>query len=164
MRKFYKDLFAALMALIFIVMLLLISAVPANATSYWLQKTARFSATAGEALSIGDPVAIKASDGKAYKAMADQSTLRPCVGVIGKGGASGAVVEIVVEGILGGQTAASPGYRVFLAASPGGMSASSGGPTNAQVIGFVLPGTAGAAISTKYYIKITLEPNTGAGY
>ena len=134
----------------------------AQAAEYWKQKHVRFSATAGETLAVGDPVAIKASDSKAYKADANDSTLRPTVGVIGKGGSSGDTVEIVKTGVLGGQDEASPGARLFLSASPGKITSTA--PGNPQVVGWVLPDTAATNTSTTYFIDVMLPTNSGAGY
>jgi hypothetical protein len=149
-------------ATMLILMMIMFSVTSAFGAAAWKQKTTRFAATAGELLATGDVVAIKGSDGKAYKAMADQSTLRPAVGAIGKGGAAASTVEIVVEGIITGMTALSPGARIFLANSPGGLTATA--PTNNQVIGWVLPGAASAATSTTYYVKPIPPNSTGAAY
>ena len=78
---------------------LFVAAPQALAAEYWLKIYERFSATAGETLAVGDAVCIKASDSKAYKADANDANLRPAIGVIGKGGASAATVEIVVRGV-----------------------------------------------------------------
>lgn len=136
----------------------------AYAAAAWKAKYVRFSATAGETLATGNVVAIKGSDGKAYQAAADSSTLRPAVGVIDKGGATGATVEIVVSGVIDGMTARSPGARLFLANSDGPGTLQTTAPTYAQPVGFVMPGTAGTATSTKYFINLNLQPTAGAGY
>jgi hypothetical protein len=81
---------------------MMVMATNAQAAEYWKAKYEKFSATAGETLATGDVVCILATNSYAYKAGADASTLRPAVGVVGKGGASGAVVEIVTRGILAG--------------------------------------------------------------
>jgi hypothetical protein len=138
--------------------LLIVAAMTApqvHAASYWKQKTLRFAATAGETLAIGDVVCIKGSDGKAYKADADDSSLRPAVGIISKGGATLASVEITAIGILAGQTAVTPGYRIFLSNTPGVMTTTA--PTNAQVLGW-------AQTSTTFIINIQPPSNTGGGY
>ena len=72
----------------------------------------RFSCTAGETLAAGNVVAVKAADGKCYKADANDSALRPAIGIIGMGGASAASVEVITSGIISGWTitAGSPGY------------------------------------------------------
>jgi len=131
----------------------------AQATEYWKQKFERFSATAGATLSVGDVAYIKSSDSKAYKADADNSSARPAVGVIGKGGSAGDTVEIVVRGILAGQTAASPGTRLFLSDTAGAISVGTS-PSAGQNLGWVLPGTSGSNSSTDYYISVEPPANT----
>ncbi len=128
----------------------------------WQQKYVRFSAIAGETLVTGDVVCIAAADGYAYKADANDSSLRPAVGIIAKGGTTGHTVEIVTIGVLTGQTAASPGVRVFLSTTAGALMATA--PTNAQPMGWVLPGAAAAATSTTYYISVVTPSTAGAGY
>ena len=135
---------------------------PAQAAETWKQINTRFSATAGETVVTGDVVCIAGSDGYAYKADANSSTLRPAVGVIGKGGTTGKTVEIVVIGILTGQTAASPGARVFLSETAGAITTT--GPTNAQPLGWVMPGAAAAATSTTYFIMVNTPSSAGAAY
>ena len=138
-------------------------ALPVMAAGSWQQIVTRFSATAGETLATGNVVCIAGTDGKAYKADADDANLRPAVGVIGKGGATGATVEIVVTGILTGQTARSPGARVFLSAATAGAIAGTA-PANAQALGFVMPGAAAAATSTTYFIDVKMPTSAGAAY
>jgi hypothetical protein len=144
-----------------ILALMVFSVMSADAAS-WSQKFTRFSAKAGETLVLGDVVCIKPADSKAYKADANDSALRPAVGVIGLGGATNATVEIVVSGVLTGQTAASPGARLFLSETAGALTTS--GPTNAQTMGWVLPGTSGTATSTKYWIQPGIPSSGGAAY
>jgi len=152
---------AAVMAVVFLLGAIL--CVPsAHAAEYFKQVFARFSATAGATLATGDAVCIAASDGYAYKADANDANKRPAVGFIGKGAASGSKVEIIVRGVLAGQTAASPGARLFLSDTAGAATTTS--PTNAQALGWVLPGTAGAATSTTYFIDVTPPTSGGAGY
>lgn len=138
---------------------LALSFAPAQA-AYWKQKYVRFSATAGETLTTGDVVSIGGADGKAYKADADNSSYRPAVGVVSKGGATSATVEVTVRGIISGMIAASPGARLFLSPTPGAIVTSA--PTNAQAIGWVMPGS--AASSTTYFIDVTAPSSGGAGY
>ena len=140
-----------------VIALLLVPA--AQAAEYWKQKHVRFSATAGETLAVGDVACIK-TDGKAYKADANDSNLRPAVGVIGKGGSTAATVEIVVIGVLTGQTAASPGARLFLSETAGAITSTA--PTNAQGVGWILPGTSTLNSSSTYFINM-MVPATG-GY
>jgi len=156
MKRYFKA-----MGLLMIVALLLALTVPAQATEVWKQKFSRFSATAGETVAIGDVVCIK-SDGLAWKADANDSSLRPAVGVIGKGGAATATVEIVTEGILSGQTNQTPGIRLWLSETAGAFTATQ--PTNAQALGWVLPGTATLTSSENYYIKIVMPVSDGAAY
>jgi hypothetical protein len=152
---------AGLMALI--VAIAIAFAIPAaQAGEYWQQKYERFSATAGETLAIGDVVCVKATDGEAYKADANDSALRPAVGVIGKGGASSATVEIVIRGVLGGQAVASPGVRLFLSETAGAMTPTA--PTNEQAVGIVMPEPGETAESSIYYINVIPPQNNGAGY
>lgn len=164
MRRYFNFKKLTVAALAFVIALAL--ALPAaHAGEVWKQKFVRFSATAGETLAIGDVVCIKNADGKAWKADADSSTLRPAVGVIDKGGAADATVEIVVEGILAGQTELSEGYRLFLSETGGAMTTT--GPTNAQTVGFVLPaasGDTGPSKSSRYFIKVAQPTSGGAGY
>jgi hypothetical protein len=80
---------------------------------------ARFSGTAGESLAIGDIVAIKDSDGKIYKADADDVTLRPAVGIVSKAASLNGVVGITTIGIFGGYTALAEGAPTFLSATAG---------------------------------------------
>jgi len=135
----------------------------ANAAEYWKQVHVRFSATAGETLAVGDVVCIAAADGYAYKADANDSSLRPAVGIVNKGASAAAKVEIAVMGILAGQTAASPGYRLFLSETAAALTTTA--PTNAQGLGWVMEGaTVGGASSTDYFINIQMPMSTGAAY
>ena len=156
MKKFLK---LGLMALMVVFLLVAVMPQTGQAAEYWKAKYERFSATIGETLATGDVVYIKGSDGEAYKADADDSAARPAVGIVDKGGSSG-TAEIVVRGILAGQTAASPGARLFLHTTAGALSTTA--PTNAQMLGFVLPGTAGS--STTYYISVVIPSSAGAAY
>lgn len=78
------------------------------------QSYARISAVAGETLTTGQVVALKDADGLAYKADADDAALRPAVGIVGRGGASGATVEIIAQGVVSGWTALSEGALGYL--------------------------------------------------
>lgn len=158
MKRFQLKIFTALMALLFMAVLTM----PASAGISWVQKNLRFSGLAGETVVAGDPVAILPSTGAIWKADADASTLRPCVGLIGKGGTAGQTVEVVASGIITGMTAASPGVRIFLSNTAGNITTSA--PTNAQALGWVMPGAAAAATSTTYYIHIVIPSSAGAAY
>jgi hypothetical protein len=79
----------------------------------------RIGGTAGATLAEGDVVAIDATDGKVYKADADDSTRRPAIGIIGKGGAANDEVEIVTRGILGGLSSLTKGAPIYLSTTAG---------------------------------------------
>jgi len=142
--------------------MIFLSITDASAVESWRQKWVRFAATAGETLAIGDVVCIKNSDGKAYKADADDSDKRPAVGVIGKGGAANASVEIITVGILAGQSALSTGFRLFLSTGAGAYTVSA--PTNAQIVGWVMPTAGSTTTSTTYFINVMPPTSTGAAY
>ena len=152
---------AGLIMMIVCLFIMLMAAMPAQAGEAWSQKWVRFSATAGETLATGDVVCIAATDGYAYQADANDSSLRPAVGVIDKGGAAAATVEIVVIGVLTGQTAASPGARIYLSETAATITTTA--PTNPQVLGWVM-GAAGAASSTDYFIFMRPDSSAGAAY
>lgn len=135
MKKAYKISAVMLLACV----LAVVVALPVQAGSYWKQKDLRFSAVAGETLATGNVVTIKDADGKAYKADADDAALRPAVGVVGKGGATGATVEIVVIGILGGQTALTESAGGFLSETAGAITQTS--PAYSQQIGVAISAT-----------------------
>lgn len=158
MKKISLKYTRGLVALVMILSLLAMAAT-ADAAS-WKQKYQRFSAVCGEALAVGDVACIAAADGKAYLADANDSGLRPAVGVVGKACSSAGTAEIVVEGVITGMTAASPGARLFLSETAGDLTTT--GPTNAQPMGWVLPGTAGS--STTYFIKTVIPASDGAAY
>lgn len=98
--------------------LMLLLAIVFSAGNSWAfevkQRVARFSATCGEALAIGDLAAIKDADGYAYEADANSATIRPAVGVVGKGCSSGGSAEIITEGILSGWTSLTEGQYGYL--------------------------------------------------
>lgn len=121
-----------------VMMLMLTVAGPAGAYTVknnWV----RVGATAGETLATGDIVAIKAADGLAYKADADDATLRPAVGVIGSGGVSGAGVEVVVSGLISGHTGLTPGALAYLSGTAGAVTQAA--PVWAQPVGVALSAT-----------------------
>jgi len=159
MKRFLRNYWPVLMI---VVVLSLMIAMPSFAASSWTQKYERFAAAAGETLTTGNVVCISGSDGYAYKADANDATLRPAVGVIGKGGATHATVEIITRGILAGQTAASPGARIYLSETAGGLTDTA--PTNAQILGWVMPPTSTGTSNTVYYINVQQPVSDGAGY
>lgn len=103
------------------------------------QAYARISVTAGETLSTGNVVAIKAADGKAYKADADDSTLRPAIGIAGKGSASGSKIEIVTSGIVTGWTSLTKGSPGYLSGTAGAVTQTS--PAYSQQIATAISST-----------------------
>jgi len=160
LKKGLIPLLGAVLVLAFVFMAIQ----PVEATEVWRQKFARFSATAGESLSIGDVVYIKSSDGEAYKADADDSSKRPAVGIIGKGGSADDTVEIVTHGILAGQSKTTPGLRLFLSTTAGAIIITGTAPTNEQCLGFVMPNPDDVDSSPIYYINVQMPQNDGAGY
>ena len=150
----------ALLAL-FAAFILALTVPAAEAAEYWKAKYERFSATAGETLAVGDVVYIKGDDGEAYKADSDGSSTYPAVGIVGKGGAGDTTVEIVTRGILAGQTAASPGAKVYLSTTAGGLTTTCPA-SGEQPMGFVLPGT--GASSTDYFVSVRIPQSAGASW
>lgn len=151
-QKYRPYLVIGAIALVCFLMVLFCSR--ANAAEFWKQKRVRFSAVAGENLATGDVVCIKA-DGLAWKADADAATLRPAVGVIGKPGDAGENVEVIVTGIMGGNSAGTVGGRLFLGTTAGAFTQTP--PDNEQPLGVELSGG-------DYLILIQLPDNDGAGY
>jgi hypothetical protein len=158
MKKFSRTALPMMLIMIFAAVVFI---GVAYAGSYWQVKNDRFSGTAGETLTVGQVACIKASDNKIYKADADDATLRPAIGVIGKGGAVNTIVEIVTDGILAGASNATPGERLYLSATAGSITTTA--PNNPQVIGFGLPGTT-ANVTTTYKIHVELSANAAPGY
>jgi hypothetical protein len=133
----------------------------ADATYSVKQQWVRISLTAGETLTKGQMVAIKAADGYAWKADADVGTLRPAVGIVGMGAAAGSTVEVIVEGIVTGwtsQTIGAPGYLSETAAV-----VTQSAPTYNQQIGIAISATT-YYINCKNYLDTTgLLSQTGSG-
>jgi len=103
------------------------------------QAVLRFSAVAAETLATGNVVMLKDADGKAYKADANDAALRPAIGIVGKGGATGATVEIIVVGSLSGWTALSEGAPGYLSETAGAVTQSS--PSYSQQVGQAISAT-----------------------
>lgn len=123
--------------------LLLMIAMPASAAAYSVKyKLFGFGGTAGETLATGDVVCIKDSDGKVYKADADDSALRPAVGIVDLGAASGYPVEIITHGIFRGWTGLSEGQNAYLSTTAGAVTQSA--PAYVQKIA--------VAVSTTEYL------------
>jgi hypothetical protein len=98
----------------------------------------RYKMVAGETLATGDIVYIK-SDGKAYLADADDTAKRPARGVVGKGGAAGANVEILMDATLGGFSGLTPGATQYLSNTAGEWTETAA--TDYQPCGFSLTAT-----------------------
>ena len=75
--------------------------------------------TAGEAISAGDVVALKASDGKMWKAISTDSTLTPAIGVAPSDVASGAEGKVLGFGYIDVHTSYSGGSSVEFTAGDG---------------------------------------------
>lgn len=149
--------------LLIVLFLSVMFAMPATAAVFWSQKYVRFSATAGETLATGDVVTIKDADGYAYLADANDAALRPAVGVIGKGGASGASVEIVVFGVLDGNTSLTESGPGYLSETAGDITQSA--PSYSQQIGFAISTTQYLINCQNYFDSsslVTLGTLTGA--
>ena len=113
------------------------------AAAYLKNSYARISATAGQSLSIGDIACLKDADGYAYKADADDATLRPAVGIVTKAGSTGESVGITTYGIFGGYSSLTEGAPVYL-------SATAGAATQTAPSGYLQQ--IGIAISTTSYL------------
>ncbi|MCE5212114.1 MAG: hypothetical protein LLG40_11215 [Deltaproteobacteria bacterium] len=126
-------------ALLMVFVMFVVITMPAQAAVHFTQKFARFSATAGETVAEGDVVTIKDADGYAYLADANDAALRPAVGVVGKGGASGATIEIVTYGVITGYTTLTESGPGYLSETAGDITQSS--PTWSQQVGFAISAT-----------------------
>lgn len=136
----------------------------AQAAEFWKQKFTRFSATAGETLVTGDVVCIYSADSRAYKADADDISKRIAVGIIDKGGTAGTSVEVVISGILAGQSAASAGSRLYLSTTAGALTTTAN--EWGQLLGVVMEGdnstSRSASESAIYFINVTPLVASGA--
>ncbi len=145
-----NSLIAAVLAVLVVMPLL----APQDASAYTLKKIwSRFSATAGETLATGQAVSISDTDGYAYKADANDAGLVPAVGIVGKGGASGAKVEIVTHGIFSGWSTLSEGTYGYLSETAGAVTQSS--PSYSQPLGVAIN-------TTDYYFNIKNYFDTSA--
>jgi|GEM_PF-1456667 len=147
-------------ALAIVLLMAFFLAPQSQAAERWKTKFMRFSATAGagQTLVTGDVVCFASVDGRVYKADADDPSRRPAVGVIDKGGTEGSTVEIVISGILAGQTDASAGSPLYLSTTAGALTTTKGTGADAyvQVLGVVMQGLTGeidnVSESTMYFI------------
>jgi hypothetical protein len=127
--------------------------VPVQAAAFMQKVESRFLCVAGEALTEGDVLTMK-TDGKCYKADADDSTLRPAIGVAEMTVASAANVGVVTAGKIGGLSSLTKGAAVFLSATAAGTT-----QTEPAAYGQVL----GKAISaTEYVVAIANQLPTNA--
>lgn len=126
-------------------LLLLLAAMPAQVmAAVSLQRVeSRFGCVAGEALTEGDTLTMKSSDGKCYKADADDSTLRPVIGIAGFTAANAANVSVVTRGQVGGLSSLTKGGLVYL-------STTAGGTTQTMPTAYSQP--VGKAISATQYV------------
>jgi len=138
MKRFCLNRVSAV--LLVVVFLILLLSIPAQAASYFSQKFVRFSATAGETLAVGNVITIKDTGGLAWKADADDAALRPAVGVISKGGTVGQTVEVVVFGILEGQSTLTESGAAYLSETAGAITQST--PSYSQQVGVAISATA----------------------
>ncbi len=138
---------------VLVLMVLCVLAGPVQAADFWKLKGFRISGTAGEDLSLGDAVAIKDADGEVYQADANDSALRPAVGIIGHAADEDGTVEIVMQGILGGQSSLAEGDNVYLSETAGELTTSA--PSWNQKLGVAIS-------TTEYYIDIQNYLDTSA--
>lgn len=108
---------------------------------YFQRKEKRFPAilVAGEAISLGELVCIKAADGLAYKSDANDVTLMPVVGFAGEDAALGAPVEVITLGKIAGFTALTKGGAVYASETAGETTQAA--PTVAQQVGRAVSAT-----------------------
>jgi len=129
MRKNIGQKFAAAL-----VLFLALAFMSTDAAAYSVKQTIlRFQAVAAETLATGNVVMLKDADGLAYKADANDAALRPAIGIIGKGGATGATVEVIVIGTLSGWTTLSEGAPGYLSETAGAITQSA--PAYSQQVG-----------------------------
>ena len=126
-------------AMLLLIFTLVVTALPASAAYSVKQIFARFQATAGETLVTGNVVMMKDADGYVYKADANDAALRPAIGIIGKGGSSGAVVEVITIGTLSGWTALSEGAPGYLSETAAAVTQSA--PSYSQQVGQAITAT-----------------------
>lgn len=111
MDRFYKGK-GAILALL-VVFLLVMAVMPAQAIVL-KNSFVRTSGVAGEDLTVGDIVCIKAADGYVYKANREDPALRPAIGVVSLAATDGNGVAITTSGIFSGYTGLTKGAPVYL--------------------------------------------------
>jgi len=125
--------------MLFLFFVLALVATNASAAYSAKQVWARFQATAGETLTAGNVVMMKDADGYVYKADANDAALRPAVGIIGKGGATGTKVEVIAFGIMTGWTGLSEGVPGYLSETAAAVTQSA--PAYSQQVGYAISST-----------------------
>jgi len=134
MRRFLKDI----MVLWLIVFMAVFSVAPNVYAAYSVKQVfVRVSGTAGETVTTGQLVCIKDADGEWYKADANDSDLRPAVGIVGsKTGGDGETIEVIISGIVKGWSSLSEGQPGYLSETAGAITQSA--PTWIQQAGIAL--------------------------
>lgn len=94
---------------------------------------ARTSIIFGEALAVGDIACLRDSDGKAWKADANDAALRSAAGIVSRAAGAEAVGQVTTLGVFGGYTTLAEGGAVYLSETPGEMTQSA--PAWAQQVG-----------------------------
>jgi hypothetical protein len=102
-----------------VLLITLLLGLPAAEAAKIDQVRSRIGCTTGEAITVGQPIVLK-SDGLCYKADADDSTLRPAIGIAGNTAGSAGILEVVTAGQVGGLTALTKGGLVYLSTTAGG--------------------------------------------
>jgi len=117
MKRMMKMSMAAAMVLALVLAFVL----PDLHAAYHVTKVfSRLTVNAGETVTTGEVVAIKDSDGEAYKADANVTYLRPAVGIVGSlTGGDGEAVEIITGGILSGWSGLAEGDAAYLSETAG---------------------------------------------
>lgn len=132
-RNFGSKIMAAIMLFV------MFAFMATDASAYYVKQSfARFSAVAAETLTTGQVVSLK-TDGLAYKADANDAALRPAVGIVGKGAATGAKVEIIVMGVLSGWSSLTEGAPGYLSETAAAVTQSA--PAYSQQVGFAITAT-----------------------
>ena len=136
---------------IIVTMALLASAITAQAQS-WGRITGAFSATTGEAVSLGDAVCFSGTT--IFKADADGgATKTPAVGFVERAVGAATITGVVIRGTLNGQVGLTAGGPAYLSDTAGAVTQT---PVAAypQVLGF-------ASSATTY--EIDIDPFSPAG-
>jgi hypothetical protein len=94
---------------------------------------------AGEALTANDAVYILASDGKAYKCDADDTSKINFVGFVNETVSSGANVNIIHSGQMSGFSSLTIGSTYYLSGTAGAITSTP--PTNSVLVGFATSAT-----------------------